>query len=154
MVPVGIGRGEGVVELRGPTVELARGSARAEEGCSGGSAVASSLPGLRVERRRCSGVCGLGDGKRAKGTALWGSCSTHACERSERRALQRARHRSGEVAATQAVLSGVARGEGTRARQEAVVEVRSDVWTPARSRRWPAGPPRRAAALHNGGGRR
>ena len=36
-------------ELRGPTVELARGSARAEEGCSGGSAVASSSPELRMD---------------------------------------------------------------------------------------------------------
>ena len=49
VAPVEIGRGGGVGELRGPTVELARGSARAEEGCSGGSAAASSLPGLQVD---------------------------------------------------------------------------------------------------------
>ena len=42
-----MGRGGGVGELRGPTVELARGSARAEEGCSGGSAAASSSSELR-----------------------------------------------------------------------------------------------------------
>ena len=57
VVPVGIGRGEGVGELCGPTVDLARGSAWAEEGCSGGSAAASSLPGLRVDG---GGVLGSG----------------------------------------------------------------------------------------------
>jgi len=57
------------------------------------------------------------------------------------------------VAAARAVLGGVARGEGTSARQEAVEEVQRDAWAPARSRRWPAGPPRRAAALHSGDGR-
>ena len=35
-----------VSELRGPKVELARGSARAEQGCSSGPAAASSSPGL------------------------------------------------------------------------------------------------------------
>ena len=49
MAPVEIGRGGGVGELRGPMVELARGSARVEEGYSGGSAAASSSPGLRVD---------------------------------------------------------------------------------------------------------
>ena len=50
-----IGRGGWVGELRGPTVELARGSVRAQEGCSGGPAAASSSPGLRVD-----GGAGLG----------------------------------------------------------------------------------------------
>ena len=53
----GLGEEKGVGELRGPTVELARGSARAEEGGSGGSAAASSLPGLRVDG---GGVLGSG----------------------------------------------------------------------------------------------
>ena len=55
VAPVEIGRGGGVGELRGPTVELSRGSARVEEGCIGGSAAASSSPGLRVD-----GGAGLG----------------------------------------------------------------------------------------------
>jgi len=42
-------------------------------------------------------------------------------------------------------------GESTSARQRAVEKVGSDAWVPARSRRWPASPPRRAAALHSGG---
>ena len=50
-----IGRGGWVGELRGPMVELSRGSARAEESCSGGSAAASSSPGLRM-----NGGAGLG----------------------------------------------------------------------------------------------
>ena len=45
-VPVKIGRGGWVGELRGPTVELSRGSAQAERFCSGGPAAASSSPGF------------------------------------------------------------------------------------------------------------
>ena len=52
---VAIGRGGWVGELRRPTAELPRGSARAEESCSGGSAAASSSPGLRM-----NGGAGLG----------------------------------------------------------------------------------------------
>ena len=58
MAPVEIGRGGGVGELRGPTVELFRGSAQAEEGCSGGSAAASSSPGLRVDGGAVLGCLG------------------------------------------------------------------------------------------------
>ena len=57
VAPVEIGRGGGVGELRGPTVELARGLARAEEGGSGSSAAASSSQGLRVDG---GGVLGSG----------------------------------------------------------------------------------------------
>ena len=49
VVPVGIGRGGGVGELRGAKAELLLWSARAEEGCSGGSAAASSSPELRMD---------------------------------------------------------------------------------------------------------
>jgi len=52
---VAIGRGGWVGELRGPTVELSRGSAQADGVCSGGPAAASSSPGLRVD-----GGAGLG----------------------------------------------------------------------------------------------
>jgi hypothetical protein len=52
---VAIGRGGWVGELRGLTVELSRGSLRANESCSGGSAAASSSPGLRM-----NGGAGLG----------------------------------------------------------------------------------------------
>ena len=47
VTPVGIGRGGGAGELRGPTVELTRGSARVEEGYSGGPAAVSSSSELR-----------------------------------------------------------------------------------------------------------
>ena len=57
MAPVEIGRGGWVGELRGPTIELSRGSARAEEGCSGGIVAASSSPGLQVDG---GGVLGSG----------------------------------------------------------------------------------------------
>ena len=46
VAPVGIGRGGGVGELREDMAKLLVGSARTEEGCSGGSAVASSPPKL------------------------------------------------------------------------------------------------------------
>ena len=58
VAPVEIGRGGWIGELRGPKVELSRGSARAEEGCSGGSAAASSSPGLRVDGRAVLGCLG------------------------------------------------------------------------------------------------
>jgi hypothetical protein len=61
---VEIGRGGEVGELRGGTAELLVGLARAEECCSGGSAAASSLPGLRMNG---GGVLGSGGGEMAKG---------------------------------------------------------------------------------------
>ena len=54
-VLVGIERGEVVGELRGLTAVLARGSERAEDGCSGGSTAGLGSPALRVERRRVLG---------------------------------------------------------------------------------------------------
>ena len=85
--------------------------------------------------------------------AFWGSYKARGCARRGRWPLQRARHRDGEVAA--AGLGGGAwqSGESTSARQRAVEEVQRDAWVPARSRRWPAGPPRRSAALHSGDGK-
>ena len=53
--PVRIGRGEVVGELRGLTAVLARGSERAEDGCSGGLTAGLGSPVLRVERRRVLG---------------------------------------------------------------------------------------------------
>ena len=50
--PVRIGRGEVVWELRGLTAELARVSARAEDGRSGGSTAVWSSPAFWVERWR------------------------------------------------------------------------------------------------------
>ena len=47
VAPVGIGRGGGVGELREDMAKLLVGSARTEEGCSGGSAAASSSSELR-----------------------------------------------------------------------------------------------------------
>ena len=49
VAPVGIGRGGGVGELREDIAELLVGSARMEEGCSGGSAAALSSPELRMD---------------------------------------------------------------------------------------------------------
>ena len=62
--PVKFGRGEVVWELRGLTAELARGSERAEDGCSGRLTVGLGSPALRVERRR---VLGRGIAEQAKG---------------------------------------------------------------------------------------
>ena len=62
--PVRVGRGEVVEELRGLTAELARVSARAEDGCSGRSTAAWSLPAFWVERRR---VLWRGIAEQAKG---------------------------------------------------------------------------------------
>ena len=50
-VLVGIGRGEVVEELRGLTAELARVSAQAEDGCSGGSTAVWSSPAFCGWRR-------------------------------------------------------------------------------------------------------
>jgi hypothetical protein len=79
VVPVGFGRGKAVEKLHGLTVELTRGSARADRVCSGGSAAASSSPGFGVERRRRSGVWGGGESKRVRGKACGASCNAHAC---------------------------------------------------------------------------
>ena len=69
-VLVGIERGEVVRELRGLTAVLARGSERAEDGCSGGSMARLGSPALRVERRR---VLGRRSGEQAKGRTEWGA---------------------------------------------------------------------------------
>ena len=61
---MGVGRGEVVEELCGVTAELARVSARAEDGCRGGSTAAWSSPAFWVERRR---VLWRGIAEEAKG---------------------------------------------------------------------------------------
>ena len=65
-----VGRGEVVGKLRGLTAVLARGSERAEDGCSGGSTAGLGSPALRVERRR---VLGRRRGEQAKGRTEWGT---------------------------------------------------------------------------------
>ena len=57
-----------VEELRGLTAELARVSARAEDGCRGGSTAAWSSPAFWVERRR---VLWRGSNEQVKGRAEW-----------------------------------------------------------------------------------
>ena len=133
-VPVKIGRGGWVGELRGPTVELSRGSAQADGVCSGGPAAASSSPGLRVD-----GGAGLGSLGRER-----------ARERGERvvelpgvlmraideglgccaaRATAAARWQPREASA------GAWRREGrSSAKEEGVEELGRDAWTPARSK--------------------
>ena len=107
-----------------------------------------------AERRRCSGASEWGASERAGGMECWGTCNARARARRERRALQRARHRDGEVVA--AGLGGGAwqSGESTSARQRAVEKVGSDAWVPARSRRWPGWPSTARSVLNSGGGRR
>ena len=65
-----IGRGGWVGELRGVEAQLLVWLAWAEESCSGGSAAASSSPGLRM-----NGGAGLGklgrERARERGNALW-----------------------------------------------------------------------------------
>ena len=66
--PVRFGQGEVVWELRGLMTELARVSARAEDGCSGGSTVAWSSP-VFCGWRRC--VLGSGSEEQAKERVEW-----------------------------------------------------------------------------------
>ena len=63
VAPARVGRGEVVWELCGLTAELARVSARAEDGCSGVSTAAWSSPTFGVERRRRSVAWERGIGK-------------------------------------------------------------------------------------------
>jgi len=60
-------------------------------------------------------------------------------------ALQRARHRGGEVAAAGLGQDGVARGGSSSARGGGSRSLWSDAWAPARSRRWLGGGPERRA---------
>ena len=104
-----------------------------------------------VERRRRSVAWERGESKRERGMDFWGSCSAQALARRGRRALQRACHRDGEVAAARTLLGSaarVARPGGSSARQQAGEEEQSDAWVPARSK-GVAG-----KALHGAGGRR
>ena len=52
-----------------------------------------------------------------RGSAYWGICSAHARARTRAGALQRARHRDGEVAAAEFGQDGVARGGVEERRQ-------------------------------------
>ena len=154
---MGFGQGKRAGELHEVEARLKEGSARADWVCSGGSAVGSELAGIRGEAAACSGFWGQGNGKRMRGSARRDFCSAHACERRERRPLQRARHCGGEVAAARAALGSaerVARQGGSSARQRAVEKVGSDAWVPARSRRWPGWPSTARSVLNSGGGRR
>jgi len=152
VVPVGIGRGGGVGELREVTAELLVWSARAEEGCSGGSAAASSSSELRQsvalfwhfgagserksERNRmlgfskCWGVRELGS---------WGATASHP-----------RRQRGGGQRWTAAAWQGE---EGTVRGIEAVESFGAMRGRGTSSRRWPPGRSTVAAALNNGGGR-
>ena len=98
VVPVGIGQGGGVGELCQDTAELLVRSIEGGEGRRRGFDGEVELAGVRVERRRCSGVWKRGKGERALRLSCWGTCSAHARERRERRALPRAVHGGGEVA--------------------------------------------------------
>ena len=138
-----VGRGEVVGELRGLTAELARGSERAELLWNGGSMARVSLPAFGVERRRCSGARKRGMSERARGMGRWGFCGAPARERSERRALQRARHRGGEVAAARAVLAAWRRERAPARGKEGGGKLRRDAWK-LPGRRWPG------LALHGG----
>jgi len=111
------------------------------------------LAGVLWVAAACSGVWKRGGGERTGGMGRWGFCSARARERRERRPLQRACHRGGEVAAARAALGGVAKREGTSAQPRAVEEEQLDAWAPARCRTWPGRPSTApATALHSGGG--
>ena len=70
--PVVDGRREVVGKMREGETELLVRSIEGGERRRRGFDGEVELAGVRAERRRCSGVWGLGDGKRAKGTACWG----------------------------------------------------------------------------------
>ena len=86
-------------ELRQDTAELLVRSSEGGEGRRSGFDGEVELVGVRAERRRCSGAWKRGKGERALGLACWGTCSAHAREMRKRRALPRAIHGGGEVAA-------------------------------------------------------
>ena len=133
-VPVKIGRGGWVGELRGPTVELSRGSAQADGVCSGGPAAASSSLGLRVD-----GGAGLGSlgreraRERGEHVVELPGVLMHAIDEGPgccaARATAAARWQPREASA------GAWRREGrSSAKEEGVEELGRDAWTPARSK--------------------
>ena len=80
-----------------------------ERVCGGGSAAEVSSPGFGVVRRRRSEAWGREGSKRERGIAFWGFCRARALVRRVRRALPRAVHGDGEVAAAWAALEAAGR---------------------------------------------
>ena len=151
MVPVGIGRGGGVGELRQDTAELLVRSIEGGEGRRRGFDGEVELAGVRAERRRCSGAWKRGKGERALGLACWGTCSAHAREKSVSGVLQRASHDGGEVAAGGRFCSrGTERRAPARGKR-AVETVGRNEWVPAQAGGGLEGGPERRAALPSGG---
>jgi hypothetical protein len=68
-----------------------------------------SSPGFGVERRWRSEAWEQGESKGVHEIDFWGMCSARALARRGRRALQRACHRDGEVAAARTLLGSAAR---------------------------------------------
>ena len=101
-----------------------------------------------------SGAWERGGGERTGGLGCWGFCKARARERRERRPLQRACHRGGEVSAG-GLLWAVWQGEEAPVRaKEGGGEQQGDAWTPARSKRGRLALHGGRAALHSGGGSR
>jgi len=100
-----------------------------------------------------SGAWERGGGERTGGLGCWGFCKARARERRERRPLQRACHRGGEVAAG-ALLWAAWQGEEAPARaKEGGGKQQGDAWKPARCRTRAGGLSTAPATLHSGGGR-
>ena len=105
------------------------------------------LAGVRCGAATCSGVWEWGVSEKASGEAFWGTCSAAAREKSRAGALQRARHRDGEVAAaglgggtwqSKERHSAMAKGGG---------ELLCDAWKPARARGGAGRRPRAAGGV-------
>ena len=101
-------------------------------------------------------MSGQGKNERARGKDQGELPGSDARERKERRAVQRAFHRDGEVAAARVLLDAagrVARPGGSSARQQEGKEERRGAWGPAR-RKKAAGKPLHGAGVGAVGGRR
>ena len=126
-----------VGELCESEVELMAGSAWAEEVWNGGSTMSSSLPAFGWTTAALWGL-GRGTGEVVRGIGCGDSPSAEACERWGSRALSRARHDGGEVAATELDWAAWQWYEGSSARWSGARRSRGcRVWRWS-SRRWPA----------------
>ena len=110
------------------------------------------LAGVTDERRRWFGETGQGVCERARGTRCGTSRDADARDRWGSGVLRCSGHGGGEVATARRFWAAWRRKGAPARGQEAVEEVGSDAWVPARSRRGLGGDPERRAARRHAGG--
>ena len=119
-------------ELRGPKVELARGSRGSEKVWSGGFTAASSSPEFG-RWQWCSGVSGRGFDEEARETESGGSAGAAARERRGAGVLPWAGHGGGEVAAVWGLGVRGRDGEAPARGEKGGEELGRDAWVPRRA---------------------